>query len=510
MAIEGHIQGFTVQNSITLALLTLAFIVGEMSHFLIGSMSLDMARDIHYGTMQCYLQKDMEGMDGYTQESCKEFETEEVCNAANSTSDANVTNICMWEYTGRGLEYQVIAGPVFVVIFTFSGVIMGFLGDKVVRTRLLGVCIMLFSVCGTVTAFVQTYWQLVVLRMGIAAGEAALRPIAGSLLADLFDAKTRGVANGIFSWGVYIGYGFTFILGNYVPDADILGYGWRAAYVIGCSLGIPIAVVLFFHKDPRETAKQRAKKRESKDETGSVISNESVAEKVETKDVDPIIAPEKESEPYWRVLFKALIQPSMVLLFVAAAVRHTGGYTWSYNTQNFFNEYYPEQNPGIYLAMCSIIGGSFGVFAGGFISDLAVRKLGLYSRLWIQGICLILATPFAVGVLTLDPPYDYVMLLIYYFFSETWFAVLFTVIVEIVPAEIRSACIGIFLFLMNNIGGNLPTLVAVLSKETDLKTSLYIFFPGFVGASAILFFVASLPLYFQDKAQRKAKLVTQE
>ena len=63
---------------------------------------------------------------------------------------------------------------------------------------------------------------------------------------------------------------------------------------------------------------------------------------------------------------------------------------------------------------------------------------------------------------------------------------LFTVIVEIVPAEIRSACIGIFLFLMNNIGGNLPTLVALLSKETSLKTTLYIFFPGFVGASESL------------------------
>ena len=50
----------------------------------------------------------------------------------NATSDSS-PDLCMWEYSGRGIEYQVIAGPVFVVIFTFSGVIMGFLGDKVVR-----------------------------------------------------------------------------------------------------------------------------------------------------------------------------------------------------------------------------------------------------------------------------------------------------------------------------------------------------------------------------------------
>ena len=70
--------------------------------------------------------------------------------------------------------------------------------------------------------------------------------------------------------------------------------------------------------------------------------------------------------------------------------------------------------------------------------------------------------------------------------AETWFAVLFTVLVEIVPAEIRSLCIGIFLFLMNNIGGNLPTVVAVVSDATNnLRTALYIFFPGLVGASKL-------------------------
>ena len=118
-------------------------------------------------------------------------------------------------------------------------------------------------------------------------------------------------------------------------------------------------------------------------------SQESDNAKVEANDAEPIIKTDAEEVPYWKVLLRALIQPSMVLLFVAAAVRHTGGYSWSYNTQNFFNEYYPEQNPGIYLALCSIIGGSFGVFAGGYISDLAVRRLGLYSRLWIQGVCLV-------------------------------------------------------------------------------------------------------------------------
>ncbi len=90
-----------------------------------------------------------------------------------------------------------------------------------------------------------------------------------------------------------------------------------------------------------------------------------------------------EEYGYWWTLLYSCIQPAMLLLFLAAAVRHTGGYALSYNTQLYIEEYYPEVNPGLWLAMDSIIGGSFGVFFGGWFSDVAVKKFGLYSRLWI-------------------------------------------------------------------------------------------------------------------------------
>lgn len=71
------------------------------------------------------------------------------------------------------------------------------------------------------------------------------------MIADLFDPSTRGLANGILSWGVYIGYGMAFIIGNYVPDANWGDYGWRPSYLVGCTLGIPIAVLIFLKSDPR-------------------------------------------------------------------------------------------------------------------------------------------------------------------------------------------------------------------------------------------------------------------
>ena len=51
--------------------------------------------------------------------------------------------------------------------------------------------------------------------------EAALRPAAGSMIPEIFKPSIRGTANGIFSWGIYWGYGLTFVLGNYLAPLDL-------------------------------------------------------------------------------------------------------------------------------------------------------------------------------------------------------------------------------------------------------------------------------------------------
>ena len=65
-----------------------------------------------------------------------------------------------------------------------------------------------------------------------------------------------------------------------------------------------------------------------------------------------------------------------------------------------------------------------------------VKSLGLPSRLWLLSACTIIAAPLAVGTLYFPPPGAFGCLILYYFFAETWFAVLFTVIVEIVDPEV--------------------------------------------------------------------------
>lgn len=67
--------------------------------------------------------------------------------------------------------------------------------------------------------------------------------------------------------------------------------------------------------------------------------------------------------------------------------------------------------------------------------------------------------------------------------AEMWFGILFAILVEIVPLEVRSSIVGIFLFVMNNVGGNLPIAVEPVSKAIGYRESLYIFYAGFYGIS---------------------------
>ena len=67
-----------------------------------------------------------------------------------------------------------------------------------------------------------------------------------------------------------------------------------------------------------------------------------------------------------------------------------------------------------------------------------MKFLGLPSRLWLLASCTLIAAPLAVGTLYFPPPWAFICLIIYYFFAETWFAVLFTVIVEIVDPEVTT------------------------------------------------------------------------
>ena len=166
------------------------------------------------------------------------------------------------------------------------------------------------------------------------------RPVSGAIIAEIFSASSRGVANGVFSWGVYYGYGLAFVFGIYLTKADVFGYGWRSPYVIAALPGIILSFLLAATvKDPRQKEAKLEKKRG------------------------------RNGKSYAQTLVRSFLSPTMLILLVAAFFRHTSGYCWAYNTRLFFQHYYPDFDIGLWTFCASVFGGSFGVFAGGFFSD---------------------------------------------------------------------------------------------------------------------------------------------
>jgi len=482
----------TVRKVYVLGLMTLSYIVGELTHFLINTTNREVAREIGYGEKACYHNSSITltdsstetvdecdaAINGQTNVTVEESDAIQLfkCSEAKNENQCTDNQHCYWEFSGLGIQYQVLAGPAFILVFIFSAVLLAVLSDwlydKLSRTVMLAVGTTTFSLSCLLMGLSTKYWQLVILRMFIAAGISVCRPVSGALIAELFSSSTRGVANGVFSWGVYYGYGLAFVFSN-ITESNILGYGWRAPYVLASFPGILMAFLIFTtFRDPRVNSQLDS----SKAGKGGPGKN------------------------YLRTLASSFCSPSMFALLLAAFFRHTAGYCWAYNTKNFFNTYYPCFNIGLWTFSASVFGGSFGVFAGGFFSDRLVKFLGLHSRLWLLTVCTIIAVPFSVGTLYLRPPWAFVCLIFYYFFAETWFAVLFTVIVEIVEPEVRSTCIAIFLFLMNLVGGNLPVIVTPLRIYFgEYRTAMYLVWPGFLAVSSVVFFLASIPLWYRER-----------
>uniref|UniRef100_H2YBH4 Major facilitator superfamily (MFS) profile domain-containing protein n=1 Tax=Ciona savignyi TaxID=51511 RepID=H2YBH4_CIOSA len=189
------------------------------------------------------------------------------------------------------------------------------------------------------------------------------------------------------------------------------------------------------------------------------------------------------------------------MLLLAASVRHTASFCWAYNTQLYFNHYFPGTDVGLWMTVCSIVGGTIGIATGGIISDLVVSRYGMRTRLWVLVISQGIAAPLAAMVLYLEPPYCFVSLMAAYLFAEMWFGVLFTVLVEIFPRKMCSTAIAIFIFVINNVASNGQLTVPVLKPILGFRNTLCITYVGFYAASSFLFLLTQLLLLRESKKE---------
>ena len=296
-----------LRSHYSLALLTSSYLLGELGHFLLSSTSRSMAGELQYGAEACLGPAD-----------CEAQQEEETCRAVGPH--------CGWEYTGLGLDYQLLAGPTFILVFSLSGILFGLAADFTHRPRLLGAAVILFSSAILVTSLAGSYWELVVGRMLLAAGESACSPVSVSLISDLYPEQHRALATAVLHLGVYLGFGLSQAAGIYLTQLDLLGFSWRVPYFLTGVPGLVIGLLLLLLPDPRTGTQARAKKEELLTELKELKELKEVEEEKE----------EARGGSKLECLRSTLLTPFMLTMFLAAASRHAAGFTWAYNCRLYF------------------------------------------------------------------------------------------------------------------------------------------------------------------------------
>ncbi|XP_049878919.1 putative metabolite transport protein HI_1104 [Pectinophora gossypiella] len=461
-----------------LGLVSVGYILGELGHYLIGTTSKVTAEDLHYGDKACQLNATHLSL-AQLPVICEKVNSSEIC----ETLELNGTRYCEWGYNGLGIDYQVLAGPAFMAVFTVVGVILGVVADKYNRARILSVCTLVFVIAILLMGTVKEYWHLVLLRMVMAAGESGCNPLATGILTDLFPEHQRALVLSIFNWGIYGGYGIAFPVGRYIPDLNAWGLSWRLCYYGAGIIGLVISLLTFLTlREPERTT--------IGEEQSGAANNKNGDARVESGKKMPQLT-------IWQVI----IQPRILLLCVAASIRHCGGMCFAYNADLYYRDYFPDVDLGWWLFAVTVGIGSVGVVVGGVISDKFVAKMGIRSRVLVLALSQLVATLPAFGSVIFGPLWAMITLAISYFFAEMWFGIVFAILVEIVPLSVRSTTVGVFLFVMNNVGGNLPILVDPVSKIIGYREAIMIFYAGFYGISSILFF---LTMFLMDGPVEKA------
>ncbi|KAG8290941.1 hypothetical protein J6590_072820 [Homalodisca vitripennis] len=318
---------------------------------------------------------------------------------------------------------------------------------------MVGLCVLVCGVSIILMGGTQQFWHLVVLRMLFAAGEAGLNPMSTGVLSDIFSEELRGLVMSIFNWGIYGGIGLSFPVGRYITELNAWLLGWRVAYYGSGIIALIIGFLTFTTlKEPQRIV--IGEEHEEGTGTGQ--------EAAKTKD------------SAWKVM----LQPRFVMLCIAASIRHTGGLCFAYNCDLFYRDTFPHIDLGGWLFFVTFIIGGVGVVFGGIVSDKIVAKMGIKSRVAVLAISQLISTPFAFGSIYMGPVGAMITLAISYLFAEMWFGILFAILVEIVPLSVRSTTVGVFLFVMNNVGGNLPILLEPVRKATSFQDALAIFYAG--------------------------------
>ena len=167
------------------------------------------------------------------------------------------------------VQISLLQGPAFVVTYVLMSVPVGRLVDRFHRVGIMIGGLLAWSAATVACGLSRSYPQLMLSRLGVGAGEAALTPAAWSVLSDSFPPERLARPISVYLMGPYLGAGLAMIAGAEVLDwsagADrvVLPLAgalapWQLTLVAVGLPGLLIAAILATVREPKRKGRTRA------------------------------------------------------------------------------------------------------------------------------------------------------------------------------------------------------------------------------------------------------------
>lgn len=159
-------------------------------------------------------------------------------------------------------QMSLLMGFSFAIFYTILGIPLARIADSRSRRGLIVAGIIVWSAMTAFCGLAKHYWQLLLFRIGVGVGEAALSPAAYSMIADYFPPERRSTAMSVYSMGIFLGSGIAFLVGGLVVQytaaqgtvlLPLLGEirPWQMVFLILGVAGIVFSAAFFFVREPK-------------------------------------------------------------------------------------------------------------------------------------------------------------------------------------------------------------------------------------------------------------------
>ena len=362
-------------------------------------------------------------------------------------------------------------GSAFMIGYFLTSPIFGWLGDRSSRKWLIAAGILVWSVGTMLTGWAATLGMMIAFRVLVGLGEASYATISPSLITDSFVPAKRNNALTIFYIAIPVGAALGFIVGGHIAQ----NWGWRHAFIWTGLPGLLLALVMLPFAD--------VQRGQADGQTG------------------PAAKP-----PGWKDILHLVCIPEYAL-----AVLGYAAYTFALGAFAFWGPTFLQRVHGVagarasdFLGEVTVLAGLAGTLIGGFAAT-AWHKRNPAGYAWTLGLAALAAVPLAFGaVLAATTVWSMAFLAATIFFLFLPTGPVNTIIMEVVPANLRASAMAISIFAIHLFGDlGSPAMVGKLSDFLGGKLQqAMIILPVAVLVTAVLW----LGLVWKTAANaRKAK-----